>query len=59
MGERKVVCGDNWDGVLYPADGSKKKIMIVMSGSDGGLEHAEKLARFLADNKIPALAFAP
>lgn len=58
MGERKVVCGDNWDGVLYTADGSKKKIMIVMSGSEGGLEHAEKLARFLADNNVPALAFA-
>ena len=58
MGERKVVYGDNWDGVLYPADGSKKKIMIVMSGSEGRLEHAEKLAKFLADNNVPALAFA-
>lgn len=51
-----------WDGILYEADdrGSKykDKIMIVMSGSDGGLEHAGKLAKYLSDNGIPALALA-
>lgn len=30
--------------------------MIVVSGSDGGLEHAGKHAHFLADNGVPALA---
>lgn len=48
----------SWEGVLYEADGRKDKVMIVMSGSDGGLGHAGKLARFLADHGIPALAFA-
>lgn len=45
-----------WDGVLYPVDGRKDKIMIVMSGSEGGLEHAGKMAHYFQDNGIPALA---
>ena len=49
---------NSWDGIWYPADGSKEKIMIVVSGSDGGLEHAGKHAHFLADNGVPALAVA-
>ena len=44
------------DGVLYPVNGRKDKVMIVLSGSEGGLEHAEKLAKYLQDNGIPALA---
>lgn len=32
--------------------------MIVVPGSDGGLEHAGKHAHFLADNGVPALAVA-
>lgn len=35
------------DGVLYPVDGRKDKVVIVLSGSEGGLEHAEKLAKYL------------
>lgn len=45
------------DGVLYPVAGRKDKVVITMSGSEGGLEHAEKLAKYLQDNGIPALAF--
>lgn len=52
------VNGSDWDGLWYPADGSKEKAMIVVSGSDGGLEHSGKHARFLADNGVPALAVA-
>lgn len=37
--KEKVHCG-TWDGVLYPVKGRKDKIMITMSGSEGGLEHA-------------------
>ena len=44
------------DGVLYPVVGRKDKVMIVLSGSEGGLEHAGKLAKYLQDNGIPALA---
>ena len=45
------------DGVLYPVAGRKDKVVITMSGSEGGLEHAGKLAMYLQDNGIPALAF--
>ena len=45
----------SWDGVLYPVS-EEYKVVITMSGSEGGLEHAEKLAHFLQDNDIPALA---
>ena len=45
------------DGVLYPVTGRKDKVVITMSGSEGGLEHAGKLAKYLQDNGIPALAF--
>ena len=48
--------GAGWDGVLYPADQSKEKIMIVFSGSEGGLEHAEKCCRYLQDHGINAFA---
>lgn len=46
----------DWDGILYPIEGRKDKVMIVMSGSEGGLEHAGKVAHYLQDNGIPALA---
>lgn len=46
----------SWDGVLYPVSKEKSKVVITMSGSEGGLEHAGKLAHFLQDNGIPALA---
>lgn len=29
------------DGVLYPVTGRKDKVVIVLSGSEGGLEHAK------------------
>lgn len=44
------------DGVLYPVTGRKDKVVITLSGSEGGLEHAEKLAKYLQDHGIPALA---
>ena len=54
--EYHKISESDWDGIWYPADGGKEKIMIVVSGSDGGLEHAGKHAHFLADNGVPALA---
>ncbi len=44
------------DGVLYPANNRKDKVVIVLSGSEGGLEHTKKLARYLQNNDVPALA---
>lgn len=46
----------DWDGILYPVSDRKDKVVITMSGSEGGLEHAGKLAHFLWENGIPALA---
>lgn len=46
----------SWDGVLYPVFKEKSIVVITMSGSEGGLEHAGRLAHFLQDNDIPALA---
>lgn len=54
----KEVYGNDYDGHWYPADGNREKVVIVLSGSDGGLEHASKHARFLADNNIPSFALA-
>lgn len=51
----KSVYGSGWDGLLYE-NGDKSKIMILFSGSDGGLQHAGKSAKYLIDNGIPALA---
>lgn len=50
------VYGSNWDGILYPVNGRKDKIMIVFTGSEGGLEHAGKMAKYLQDYGIPAFA---
>lgn len=44
------------DGVLYPVNGRKDKVVIVLSGSEGGLEHTKKLAKYLQDNEVPSLA---
>lgn len=44
------------DVVLYPVPSRKDKVVIVLSGSEGGLEHPRKLAKYLQDNGIPALA---
>ena len=38
--EYHKISESDWDGIWYPADRSKEKVMIVVSGSDGGLEHA-------------------
>lgn len=44
------------DCVLFPVNHRKDKVIIVLSGSDGGLHHAEKLSKYLQENGIPALA---
>lgn len=50
------IYGSDWDGILYPVSGRKDKIMIVFTGSEGGLEHAGKTAKYLQDHGIPAFA---
>lgn len=53
--------GEGFDGVLYPVpqpDGRMRtdKVVITLPGSEGGLQNAERMARFLHQHQIPALA---
>ena len=58
MEHKTRITFDDMDGVLYPVNGKKEKIMIVISGSEGGLEHSGKVAEYLAEHGIPAFALA-
>lgn len=47
---------DGFDATLFPAADRKDKVVITLSGSEGGLRHAEKMARHLQGQGMPALA---
>ena len=47
-----------FESILYCGNGSKDKVMIVMSGSNGGMTLTASEARFYHNNGIPALALA-
>ena len=49
---------DGFQGILYPVENRKDKVVITLSGSEGGMEHAEKMAKFHQSQKMPALALA-
>ena len=49
---------EGFEAVLYPGDGRKDKVMIVMSGSDGGMTLTKQESDFYHKNGIPALALA-
>ena len=49
---------EGFEGVLFPGNGSKDKIVIVMSGSNGGMSMAKNEARFYHSNGIAAMALA-
>ena len=49
---------DGFEGVLYPGDGRKDKVLIVMSGSNGGMKLTRQATRFYHENGFPALALA-
>lgn len=50
------VLKEGFDGALYSVGNRKDKVVITLSGSEGGLAHAQKLARFHMEQGIPALA---
>ena len=52
------VKNEGFEGVLYPANGRKDKVVIVMSGSNGGLNLTQQVAESYEKNGIPALALA-
>ena len=49
---------NGFEGELYIGDGTKDKVMIVMSGSNGGMGITRKEALFYHKNGIPSLALA-
>ena len=52
------VVTEGFEGILFPGDGSKDKVLIVMSGSNGGMGMAKREARFYHESGIPALSLA-
>ena len=49
---------EGFEGILYPGNGRKDKVLIVMSGSNGGMKLTRKAAEFYQQNDFPALALA-
>ncbi|MBR4782010.1 MAG: hypothetical protein IK014_11755 [Lachnospiraceae bacterium] len=49
---------NGFEGELYTGDGTKDKVIIVMSGSNGGMRITRKEALFYHKNGIPSLALA-
>lgn len=49
---------NGFEGILLSGDGSKEKVVIVMSGSNGGMKLTKQTADFYHKNGIPALALA-
>ena len=56
--QKTTVKEAGFEGILYPGDGSKDKVMIVLSGSNGGMKLTAECAGFYHRNGIPALAVA-
>ncbi len=53
---RTSVSSEGFEGILFPGNGGKEKVLIVMSGSDGGMALSRQEAEFYRRNGIPALA---
>lgn len=49
---------NGFEGILYSVNNKKDKVIIVISGSNGGLNMTEQCAEFYAENGIPSLALA-
>ena len=49
---------EGFEGVLYTGNGRKDKVLIVMSGSNGGMKLTRQAAQFYQQNGFPALALA-
>ena len=49
---------EGFEGILFPGNGRKDKIVIVMSGSNGGMNMAKNEAKFYHSNGIAAMALA-
>lgn len=49
---------EGFEGICFPAAQRKDKVVIVLSGSNGGMSLTKKCAQFYANHNIPALAVA-
>ena len=49
---------NGFEGILYPSNGSKEIVVIVVSGSNGGMGITKQEAAFYDKNGIPSLALA-
>jgi dienelactone hydrolase len=49
---------DGFEGILFEGDGNKDRVLIVMSGSNGGMSMAKHEAEFYHKNGIPAMSLA-
>lgn len=55
---KAIVDTNGFEGTLFPADNRKDKVVIVVSGSNGGMRMTKDCAEFFDKNGIPALAVA-
>ena len=55
---KTTVESEGFEGILLPGNGSKEKVIIVMSGSNGGMKLTKQCADFYDCNGIPALSLA-
>lgn len=53
-----TVEADGFEGIFFPVDANKNKVVIVVSGSNGGMSLTKKCAEFYYKNGIAALAVA-
>ena len=58
VGGKMIYITKGFEAILFPGDGTKDKVVIVMSGSNGGMGITKKEAAFYHKNGIPALALA-
>lgn len=49
---------EGFEGILYPGNGRKDKVLIVMSGSNGGMSLTKQASKFYHQHGFPALALA-
>ena len=56
--EKIKIWKEGFEGILMPSSGRKDKVVILMSGSNGGMSLTEKESEFYAENGIPVLALA-
>ena len=56
--KKENVRTEGFEGILYPGNVRKDKVLIVMSGSNGGMKLTRQAADFYQQNGFPALALA-